>query len=165
MKNSGLTQTRLLQLEELLIWREATVSLGEKVGLTNGCFDLIHVGHLRCLEAAADHCDKLVVAINGNESVRALKGPTRPIVDEFERAELIAGLRCVAAVTIFHTPRLDSLVRELRPDVYLKGGDYTLETLNKDERLALEACNTEINFFQTVEGKSTTNLVNKLNNF
>ena len=102
---------------------------GRSVALANGLFDLLHVGHLRYLEAARREADVLVVAVNSDGSARALRGPTRPIVPGIERAELVAGLGCVDYVTIFDETTVVPVLRDLRPDVHCKGTDYTAETV------------------------------------
>jgi rfaE bifunctional protein nucleotidyltransferase chain/domain len=111
---------------------------GKSVALANGLFDLLHVGHLRYLEAASEEADVLVVAVNADASARALKGPDRPVVPEAERAELIAGLACVSLVTVFDERDVVPLLRAIRPDVHCKGTDYTAETVpERDEAEAL----------------------------
>jgi rfaE bifunctional protein nucleotidyltransferase chain/domain len=113
-------------------------SRGKTVALANGLFDLLHVGHLRYLEAAAEEADLLVVAVNADASARALKGAGRPVVPEAERAELIAGLSCVDLVTVFPETDVVPLLRAVRPDVHCKGTDYTAETVpERDEATAL----------------------------
>jgi len=102
---------------------------GRTVALANGLFDLLHVGHLRYLEAARQQADLLVVGVNSDRSARALKGPSRPIVPEVERAELVAGFACVDWVTIFDGDTVEELLAACRPDVHCKGTDYTPETL------------------------------------
>lgn len=104
-------------------------SEGKSVALANGLFDLLHVGHLRYLQSASLEADHLIVAVNADASARQLKGPTRPIVPEEERAELIAGFACVGSVTIFPELRAEELLRSLRPDVHCKGTDYTAESV------------------------------------
>src|SRR5882724_10105349 len=104
---------------------------GSKLVFTNGCFDLLHVGHVRYLQAARALGDALLVAVNGDDSVRALKGPTRPINNEEDRAEVLGALACVDYLTIFHNERVTELLRTIRPQVYAKGGDYTVESLDK----------------------------------
>jgi rfaE bifunctional protein nucleotidyltransferase chain/domain len=124
---------RVVSRDELLraaaVWRAE----GKTVALANGLFDLVHVGHLRYLEEAATLADVLVVAINDDASARALKGEDRPIVPQEERAELIAGLRGVALVTIFGEMTVEPLLRALVPDVHCKGTDYTAETVPERE--------------------------------
>jgi D-glycero-beta-D-manno-heptose 1-phosphate adenylyltransferase len=102
---------------------------GERVVLANGCFDTLHVGHIRYLEGAKKEGDVLVVGVNGDKSVRELKGPGRPILDEKARAQLVAALRAVDYVVIFDEPNVEALLESLRPDVHTKGSDYTAETV------------------------------------
>ena len=102
---------------------------GRTIAFANGCFDLLHVGHLRYLESAAREGDVLVVAINDDQSVRRLKGEGRPILAAAHRAELVAALRCVDLVVVFPEPTVGPLLEALRPDVHCKGTDYTLETV------------------------------------
>jgi len=106
-------------------WRRS----GEKVTLANGCFDVLHVGHVRYLHAAKELCGKLIVAINSDDSVRSLKGNGRPHMPENERAEILAALADVDAVVIFTEPDVRALIREIRPDVQAKGTDYTAESV------------------------------------
>jgi D-glycero-beta-D-manno-heptose 1-phosphate adenylyltransferase len=114
-------------------WRDA----GETITLANGCFDLLHVGHVRYLQSARALGGKLVVAINSDQSVRRLKGPGRPAMPEEERAEIIAALACVDAVVIFDEPDVRALIREIRPNIQVKGTDYTADTVpERDEVLA-----------------------------
>jgi rfaE bifunctional protein nucleotidyltransferase chain/domain len=133
----------------------------KKLVLTNGCFDLLHTGHVRYLQQARELGDALVVAVNSDASVRELKGPLRPLNDEQERAEVLAALRCVDHVTVFTGKRVTEVIRELRPSIYAKGGDYTLETLDPEERAALEEVGAEIRLLALVPGKSTTSLLEK----
>lgn len=102
---------------------------GARIVLANGCFDILHVGHVRYLEGARALGDLLVVGINSDEQVRALKGEGRPFVPERERAELVAALRAVDFVTVFPEPNVESLLRAVRPDIHAKGTDYTEETV------------------------------------
>ncbi len=109
---------------------------GRSIALANGCFDLLHVGHVRYLQAAAAQAERLVVAINDDASVRTLKGEGRPILPETDRAELIAALRWVDYVTVFSEPTVATLLLELRPDVHCKGTDYTPDTVPERETVA-----------------------------
>jgi len=152
-------KSKIFSLDTLVDWR---VKQNGRLVLTNGCFDIIHVGHLRCLEYARSLGEALVVAINSDSSVKELKGDKRPYVSEQERAELIAGLACVDAVVIFSEKRLNKVIRVLKPDLYAKGGDYTLETMDQGEREELDQCQSAIEFFKLVEGKSTTNIVEEI---
>jgi len=114
-------------------WRAA----GEQIVLANGCFDLLHVGHIRYLRGAKALGGKLVVALNSDESVRAIKGEGRPLMPQEERAEIVAALADVDAVVIFDEPDVRALIRELRPEVQAKGTDYTRESVpERDETIA-----------------------------
>lgn len=135
---------------------------GRKLVFTNGCFDLLHVGHVRYLQQARALGDALLVAVNGDASVRALKGPGRPLNSEEERAEVLAGLECVDYVTIFSDERVTALAREIRPQVYAKGGDYTIESLNPEEVAAFREAGSDIQILPLVPGKSTTKLIEKM---
>jgi rfaE bifunctional protein nucleotidyltransferase chain/domain len=127
---------------------------------TNGCFDLLHVGHLRYLQAARALGDCLIICLNSDASVQRLKGPTRPIVAQQDRAELLAGLACVDGVVIFDEPTPVALLQTIRPEVHVKGGQYTLETL--PEAPALLAMNTHIHFAPMAEGHSTSQLIERV---
>jgi rfaE bifunctional protein nucleotidyltransferase chain/domain len=153
---------KILEVAGLAVQSDLLRAQGRRLVFTNGCFDLLHVGHVRYLQAARRCGDALAVAVNGDASVRALKGPTRPINCEADRAEVLAGLECVDFVVLFHTPRVDSVIREVRPAVYVKGGDYTLDTLDPAERAALEAVGARVNIVGLVPGKSTTAVVQKM---
>ncbi len=123
-------EAALAQVER---WRAA----GETVALANGVFDLLHVGHLRYLEGAKALADRLVVALNSDASTRAAKGPGRPVIPEGERAELVAALRCVDAVLLFDEPDVRRVIRALKPEVHVKGTDYTPDSIpERDEVLA-----------------------------
>jgi rfaE bifunctional protein nucleotidyltransferase chain/domain len=134
---------------------------GKKLVLTNGCFDLLHTGHVRYLQQARECGDALLVAVNSDASVRELKGPARPLNGELDRAEVLAALRCVDHVTIFTGKRVTEVISKLRPSIYAKGGDYTVETLDPGERAALEAVGAEIRLLQLVPGRSTTSLLER----
>jgi rfaE bifunctional protein nucleotidyltransferase chain/domain len=148
---------------ELAEIRSQMTARGQKLVLTNGCFDLLHPGHVRYLQGARGLGQALVVALNGDESVRALKGPSRPVNEERDRAEVLAALACVDFVTIFHEPRVTGVIRTIKPHVYAKGGDYTPESLDPGERAALEEVGSEIRILPLVPGKSTTGILAKLN--
>ena len=127
------SENRVVSRDELVRRAAGWRAEGKTVALANGLFDLVHVGHLRYLEEAATLADVLVVAINDDSSARALKGADRPIVPERERAELIAGFRCVSIVTLFGETTVEPLLRALIPDVHCKGTDYTTETVPERE--------------------------------
>lgn len=144
---------------------EAAVAARERLHrpfvLTNGCFDLLHVGHIYALQQAAAW-GALWVALNSDTSVRYLKGPTRPIYNETERAYMLAALSCVSGVIIFDTSRLQREILALHPDIYAKSSDYTLETLAPEERVALETVHAEVRFTRMLPGFSTTQLIEKI---
>lgn len=128
--------------------------------LTNGCFDILHRGHIEFLERAKGYSgDQLVVAINDDASVRKLKGPTRPINKAEDRARVIAALECVDYVIIFSETDVVRLIRELRPDHWVKGGDYTIDSLNQEEVAAANEVGTKIVLPPMIEGYSTTKIV------
>ena len=130
---------------------------GRVIVTTNGCFDLLHVGHLRYLQAARELGDLLVVGLNSDTSVRVIKGENRPLVPENERAEMLAGLGCVDYVTIFSELEPSPLLSQLKPDIHVKGGDYTIEQL--PEREVVEAHGGKVIVGLNVPGKSTTDLI------
>jgi rfaE bifunctional protein nucleotidyltransferase chain/domain len=115
--------------EDLLLRAEAERAAGRTIAFANGCFDLLHVGHIRYLQSSAREADVLVVAVNDDESVRALKGTGRPILTAADRAELVAALRCVDYVVVFPEPTVGPLLTALRPDVHCKGTDYTVDSV------------------------------------
>ena len=133
---------------------------GQTIVSTNGCFDILHVGHLRYLQEAKKMGDVLVVCINSDASVKGLKGPERPLVCEDDRAELLAGLECVDYVVIFDAPTPEDVLKQIKPDIHVKGGDYNPESL--PEAATLKAMNTELRFVNLVANRSTTNLVDKI---
>ena len=134
---------------------------GLKIVTTNGCFDILHVGHLRYLKKAKSFGDILVVALNSDSSTKALKGETRPINNQNDRAELLSNLNCVDIVVIFDEISPEKLLVEIAPDIHTKGADYTLETL--PEAKAIIEVGGRIEFIEFVEGKSTTNTIKKIN--
>ncbi|MBZ5638021.1 MAG: adenylyltransferase/cytidyltransferase family protein [Acidobacteriia bacterium] len=125
--------TKVLPLPRLVEALAPLRAAGRTVALANGLFDLLHVGHLRYLEGAKAEADVLVVGVNSDASARRLKGPSRPIVPEDERAELVAGLECVDFVTLFPEPTVETLMRALRPAVHCKGTDYAVGTVPERE--------------------------------
>lgn len=137
-------------------WRAA----GDKVTLANGCFDLLHVGHVRYLRAAKKLGGKLIVAINSDESVRKLKGEGRPLMPGDERAEILAALTDVDAVVIFSEPDVRALVRELRPDIHAKGTDYSKE--NVPERDTVIECGGRVEIVGDPKDHSATELIHRM---
>ena len=155
-------KAKIVDADSLAAMAEALRQKGGKLVLTNGCFDLLHVGHIRYLDAARALGDALAVALNGDASVRALKGDSRPIIPESERAEIVAALESVDYVVVFPETRVTQLLEKVRPAIYVKGGDYTPATLNTEERQALEKIGAEIRILPFEPGYSTSALINRL---
>ena len=153
---------QIMDLSQAKVWRAELKAKNLNLVITNGCFDILHRGHAEYLMQARSLGDALLVLLNSDRSVRELKDPTRPIIDEYNRAYMLCALESVDSVVMFDTQRCDNMFIELRPDVYVKGGDYTLETINPQEREALQSVNTDIRFLPFVQGFSTTDIVNKL---
>ena len=142
--------------------RAALKAQGKKLVLTNGCFDLLHCGHVSYLQEAAKLGDELWIGLNAAESVRALKGPTRPVQGDDERAFTLARLDGCPRIFPSPRPRLDAEIRPLAPDAYARAGDYPLETLDASGRAALLEAGTEIRFLPFLPGFSTTSLIAKI---
>lgn len=153
---------KILSPESLLAWRERARGSNLSVAVTNGCFDLLHAGHVTYLEAAKQHADLLLVGVNADATVRQLKGPGRPLNSQEDRALVLAALQSVDAVVIFHEPDATRLLEAVRPDVYVKGGDYTIDTINQPERRLVERLGGKVVIMPGVPGKSTTSLVGKM---
>jgi rfaE bifunctional protein nucleotidyltransferase chain/domain len=152
-----LSTSKILTREDLKrrveLWRTA----GDQVTLTNGCFDLLHVGHVRYLQAAKQLGGRLIVAINSDDSVRVLKGPLRPLMPEKERAEIVAALGVVDAVVIFPEKDVRALIRELRPDVQAKGTDYTRD--NVPERDVVKQCGGRVEIVGDPKDHSVSDII------
>ncbi len=133
---------------------------GQRIVFTNGCFDLLHAGHVRYLARARSFGDCLVLGLNTDASVRRLKGPSRPINREEDRAEVVGALRSVDYVVLFGEETAEALIAEVRPAVYVKGGDYTLETL--PEAKIVQSYGGRVEFVDMVEGRSTTNVIERI---
>lgn len=149
----------LIPYSQLSQWREG-LPQSQRVVLTNGCFDILHVGHLRYLQAARTLGDLLVVGVNSDASVRQLKGPERPVNREEDRAELLGALRCVDFVTIFPEQSADRLIEQIRPHLYVKAGDYSLESL--PESPTLKRLKIPAEFLAFSSGYSTSNTIARL---
>ncbi len=134
---------------------------GKTFVVTNGCFDILHVGHVRYLKKTKSFADYLIVLLNSDSSVKAIKGDSRPINNELDRAEILSSLSCVDYVVLFDENSPANLLERIKPDVYTKGADYTLETL--PERDVVERNNIKVEFIDFVQGKSTTNIINRIN--
>jgi len=155
-------KSKIISVDELANIAQETRGRGRKLVLTNGCFDLLHVGHVRYLQAARATGDALAVAINGDDSVRALKGEGRPLNNATDRAEVIAALACVDHVVIFPETRATRVLEKVRPAIYIKGGDYTRDTLHAEERAALDKSGAEIRILPFEQGHSTSRLVERM---
>lgn len=153
------SQTKILGREQLrqrvAEWRRA----GDRITLANGCFDLLHVGHIRYLHAAKHLGGRLIVAVNSDDSVRSLKGEGRPIMPAEERAEILAALADVDAIVIFHEKDVRALIRELRPDVQAKGTDYTVD--NVPERDVVTECGGRVEIVGDPKDHSATEIIQK----
>jgi rfaE bifunctional protein nucleotidyltransferase chain/domain len=155
-------RTKIIDMNELAQRARELRAVGKKLVATNGCFDLLHVGHVRYLQAARGLGDVLAVGLNGDRSVRELKGTGRPINNEGDRAEVLAALECVDFVAIFPEMRATEFILAAQPAIYAKGGDYTSETLNAEERAALQEVGAEIRIIPFEKGYSTSLLLKQL---
>lgn len=133
---------------------------GKKVVFTNGCFDLLHAGHVTYLEAARALGDVLVLGLNTDASVRENKGPTRPINNEIDRARVVGALRAVDYVVLFGEKTAETIIAKVRPDIYVKGGDYTLDTL--PEAKIVQSYGGRVEFIDMVAGRSTTHVIERI---
>jgi rfaE bifunctional protein nucleotidyltransferase chain/domain len=152
--------TKILAVEELVRKREALRRDGLAVVFTNGCFDLLHPGHVRYLADARSLGDVLVVALNSDRSVRILKGEGRPILNEQERAEVVAALQAVDYVTIFDQETPFALIARLLPDILVKGGDWSVDEIVGREEV--EAAGGKVLSLPYIEGKSTTEIIERI---
>ncbi len=151
---------KLLTLAQARRWAAAARRRCQRIVATNGCFDLLHFGHVSYLQRAKKLGDLLIVGLNSDASCRQLKGPARPLVPERQRAAVLAALACVDAVVIFREKRAHRFLEAVKPDVYVKGGDYRPETLDPTERAALAGA--KIRILPFVPGFSTTGLIRKI---
>jgi len=147
---------------DLLARREKLRSSKQTLVLTNGCFDLLHSGHLHFLQEASRLGDELWVGLNSDASVQMLKGKNRPVVPEQDRAYALSSLRSVHAVFLFSNERLTDEILALKPDIYVKAGDYSLETIDAREKNALQSISATIRFIPFVEGYSTTDNIRRI---
>lgn len=150
----------VVSLEEACLLREQARSEKKRVVFTNGCFDLLHVGHVRYLQEAAEQGDLLIVGLNDDQSTREIKGAGRPCVAQEERAEILAALRCVDYVILFHERTAKRLVQALKPDVYVKGGNYRIEDL--PEAPIVERYGGEIVLTPLIPDRSTSRLIDAM---
>jgi len=143
-------------------WRKAFRAGGKRVVVTNGCFDILHLGHVTYLETARNLGEALLVGVNGDAAARQLKGANRPVNREEDRAAIVAALESVTGVCIFAEATATRFLERAQPDIYVKGGDYTLNTLNQEERRAVEAAGGKMLIIPFLPGKSTTALLEKI---
>lgn len=154
--------SKVLTYEQAVAWRTQLRGHHRHLVMTNGCFDLLHRGHVEYLNQARHEGAALVVAINSDESLRRLKGPARPVVAQHDRAYLLGALECVDAVVIMQQDNAIDLLETLVPDVYVKGGDYTEDTLNRDEYTVLKRLAIRIRLLAFIPGYSTSQLIAKI---
>lgn len=157
-------EAKIMSLKEVKVWRDNLAKSGRKLVMTNGCFDILHRGHATYLMKARELGDALILAINSDSSVRELKGPTRPVTNENDRAFILASLMFIDAVAIFSSKRCDGIISEIKPDIYVKGADYNLDTMDQTERSVLEKIGSKIEFISFVDGYSTTSIIKKMSN-
>ena len=150
----------LVKREDIKALVDIIHNSGKTVVCTNGCFDILHIGHVRYLEKTKTFADYSIVLLNSAVSVKNIKGPTRPINGENDRAELLSALRCVDYVVLFDEDSPRNLLDEIKPDVYTKGADYTMETLPEAD--IMRKNKTRVEFIKFVEGKSTTGIVKRV---
>lgn len=152
----------IMTLQQAVEWRNILRMKNQTLAITNGCFDLLHRGHAEYLAKARSLADKLLVLVNSDDSVRTLKGPSRPLNCEYDRAYILASLKFVDACVVFNSQRCNAELDALKPDFYAKGGDYTLETLDPDERQALLDAGTRVEFIKFVPDHSTSSIIKKM---
>lgn len=152
----------LVKREDIRALIDTIHHAGKTVVTTNGCFDILHVGHVRYLEKTKSFADYCIVLLNSDKSVKSIKGPSRPINNENDRAEILSALRCVDYVVLFDEDSPKNLLDEMKPDVYTKGADYNIETLPEADIMIKNK--TRVEFIDFVQGKSTTNTIEKMKN-
>ena len=153
---------KIRTLPELTSRIESLKMMGKKIVWTNGCFDILHAGHVTYLQKAKELGDVLIVGLDSDSSVRALKGPGRPVVSEGQRAIVLAALSCVDYIIVYPEPEPTHIIEALKPDVYVKGGDYTINTLNSNETRVVESYGGEITILPEVDGESTTKIIDRI---
>jgi rfaE bifunctional protein nucleotidyltransferase chain/domain len=155
---------KIIAYDRLAEWRKALRTAGKKLVVTNGCFDLLHLGHVTYLEAARNQGDALLVGVNSDATVRQLKGESRPITSENDRAAVLAALQSVDAVCVFTEFDAIRFLTFAAPDIYAKGGDYTIDTINQPERRLVESMGGKVVVLAGVPGKSTSVTLEKIVN-
>ena len=153
---------KIIPFDRVATWREAMRTQGKRLVVTNGCFDILHAGHVTYLAAARALGDALLVGLNSDASVRALKGAGRPVNPEQDRATVLAARAAVDGVSLFEEMDALRLLAEVKPDIYAKGGDYTIDTINQPERRLVEGAGGKVVILPGVPGRSTTNVLAKI---
>lgn len=153
---------KIIPFASVAAWRERVRAAGKRLVVTNGCFDILHAGHVTYLAAARALGDALLIGLNSDASVRQLKGAGRPVNPEQDRATVLAALAAVDGVCIFEEVDALRFLSEVKPDIYAKGGDYTLDTINQPERRLIEAAGGKVVILPGVPGKSTTSVLEKI---
>lgn len=153
---------KIKTIEEIAEIANELKKAGKKIVFTNGCFDLLHLGHVKYLQQSGALGDVLILALNSDASVRQLKGPSRPLVPEAERAEILSALECVDYVVIFNEKRINRVFEAVKPQIYVKGGDYTIDTLDQDERKMIEKSGAKIHIIKKIGNYSTTKFIEKI---
>ncbi len=162
LEGDNIPSLKLKTLDQLRAVMKRLKREGKRVVWTNGCFDILHVGHIMYLQAARQEGDIMIVGLNSDASVRENKGPDRPVVCERDRAQVLSALECVDYIVIFDEKTPMPLLEALQPDVYAKGGDYTLDTIVQEERRLVETYGGAIAIIPGREGSSTTYIINKI---
>ncbi len=154
--------SKILTIDQLPQWREDLKQQNKILVVTNGCFDIIHAGHINYLRQARTLGDVLLVGVNSDESIRKIKGPDRPIFCLEDRLTILSELKCIDALVVFEETTAERLLESARPDIYVKGGDYTLDKLNPKEKGILERLGTKIVILPLTPGRSTTAIAKKI---
>ncbi len=154
-------ENKIIPFSKLKIWRDF-FSTSRKIIATNGVYDILTYSHVKYLEESRKLGNILIVGITSTENIKKLKGPNRPINGEIERASVLAALESVTVVCIFDELDSREFIKLARPDIYTKGGDYTIDTINQDERKLLDSMGTEIKIIPYIKGNSTTDILEKI---
>jgi rfaE bifunctional protein nucleotidyltransferase chain/domain len=155
---------KLIEYEQLAAWRDGLSNEDRPLVATNGCFDMLHPGHLFLLEEARQFGKTLVVGVTGDAAIRALKGPARPVMPERDRVLMLCNLEAVSRVCVFPEVNAVAFLKRCRPDIYIKGGDYTFETLNQEERRLLEQNGVRIEIVPRFENQSSSEILRRIRN-
>ena len=162
MKENSPIENYSVSLKDAVIFRDQVRKDNKSFVLTNGCFDLLHSGHVYSLVEASKLGDYLWIALNSDLSIKKLKGQSRPIVKEIDRAYILSNLKCVSGVTIFNSKRLDKEILALKPDIYAKAGDYNSSSIAEEEHQALNQVKAKIDFVTFLPKRSTTSLIQNI---